>query len=121
MKALTMDDILNSKLGAEGSGDIRVIFQKKTAVKQFEPELIEVEATLRVEDGMGGPDRMLAAATLLTQVEYTCFVQLLAKKQVTPEEFNARKEELLGAMQALTTKYKALTGKEPTDFFDLKQ
>lgn len=117
MKAITMDDILNSKLGADGVGDIRVIFQKKTAVKQFEPEMIEVETTLRMPEGIKGPDRMLAAATLLTQIEYTSFVQLLAKKQVTTEEFSQRKAELTNAMQAIVTKYVALTGKEPTEYF----
>lgn len=117
MDPITMDDILNSKLGSDGTGDIRVIFQKKTAVKQFEPELIEVEATLRMPDGISGPDRMLAAATLMTQIEYTSFVQLLAKKQVTAEEFKQRREELTGAMQAIVNKYVALTGKEPTDYF----
>lgn len=117
MKQVTMDDILNSKLG-ESSGDIRVVFQKKTAVKQYEPEMIEVESTLRVDKTMSGEDRMIASAILLAQVEYTAFVELLAKKQVSSEEFMARKKELEAGMQAIYNKYVAIAGKEPAEYFE---
>ena len=118
MGNFTMDDILGSSLGSDGSEEIRVIFQKKTAVKQYEPELVEVESTLRVPKNLKGPERMLVSAILLSQVEYTCFVQLLAKKQVTADEFNLRKKELEGAINALAKKYKDLTGEEPTEYLE---
>lgn len=117
MKKLTMDDILNCDLGLDTTEDIRVIFQKKTAVKQYEPELIEVQIELRDNKNMSGPDRMLTAATLLAQAEYTCFVQLLAKNHVSEQEFSKRKEDLTDAINSLTQKYTLLTGKEPTHIF----
>ena len=113
---ITMDDILNSNLG-EVSGDIRVIFQKQKAITQFEPELIEVESVLHMDKNISGEERMLLSSMLLAQVEYTGFVELLAKKLVTPEEFNERKVALERDMQAIVAKYTKLTGKEPTEYF----
>jgi len=117
MKQLTMEDILNSDFGSDYEGDIRVIFQKKTAIKQYEPELIEVEMTLRDLKGMNGADRMLSAGTLLAQAEYVGLVQLLAKRHINQDEFQKRKQSLVDGMQALVDKYIALTGEEPTKFF----
>ena len=110
---LNMDDILDCSLGdnEDNCDSLRISFKKTINIRQYESEVSEVEVTLRVPNNISGAERMLMLAIMQAQAEYEVYCALAFKNQITPQEFDRRKQELIEGVNKMYIKAKELTGK----------
>lgn len=110
----TMDDILNANFG-EGAGDIQVRYKKTINTRQYESEVVELETKLQVDKDLTGAERMVIGAVLAAQLEYTCYVNMFRKGQISQEDFLMRRTELQSVCNEISQKCQSLTGKALKD------
>lgn len=114
---IDMEDIMNASFG-EVSNTISVTYKKTVLIRQFETEVTEVESEVDMGDvELSGAERMLLSALLLAQAEYTTYCNLAYKGTVTGTELQARKEQLIGGVQALKEKAEAVLGVSMEKYF----
>lgn len=110
--SINMDDIMRASLG-EVSNEIRATYKKTVNVRQYETEVVELEAKLDVGDEeLNGAERMLVSAILQAQLEYTAYCNLAYKGLVTNTELQSRREQLTGSVQAIKEKAERVTGRK---------
>ena len=110
--SINMDDIMRASLG-EVSNEIRATYKKTVNVRQYETEVVELEAKLDVGDEeLNGAERMLVSAILQAQLEYTAYCNLAYKGLVTNTELQSRREQLIGSVQAIKEKAERVTGRK---------
>lgn len=110
--SINMDDIMRASLG-EVSNEIRATYKKTVNVRQYETEVVELEAKLDVGDEeLNGAERMLVSAILQAQLEYTAYCNLAYKGLVTNTELQSRREQLIGSVRAIKEKAERVTGRK---------
>ena len=108
---LNMESIMGASFG-ETNNNIRATFKKTINVRQYESEIIELEATVDMGDtNLLGAERMLVSAILQAQLEYTAYCNLVYKGLVTSSELSARKDQLISGVQAIKSKAEEVLGK----------
>lgn len=110
-RVLTMDDILKADFG-ETKGELAVSYKKTINTKQYESEVIELETKLAVDNNLSGVGRMAVATLLAAQLEYTCYVSLFRKGQISTTDFVARRDELASVCSEACDKYETVTGND---------
>lgn len=108
--------MLQAKLGESGS-KIKVLFRKTIYIRQYESEVVEIEASIDVPNEVSGAERDLMAATLQAQVEYQGYNQLHTKGFVTAEELEARKTSLIQELNYIKAAGEQVTGKSMDKYF----
>ena len=73
-RTYSMDDIMNVIIG-EDSSTIEATFRKTINVKQYETEVIESNASIKLSRDVSGIERMILTNLLQTQLEYEAYVQ----------------------------------------------
>ena len=115
---MSMEKIMEASFG-EVSNTIRATYKKTVLIRQYETEVMEVESVVDMGDEkISGAERMLLSALLQAQIEYTTYVNLAYKGQVTNSELIARKEQLIEGVQAIKTKAEAVLGVSMNKYFE---
>lgn len=113
---INMDNILKAKFGETG-GTIKAVFKKTINIKQYESEVIELESTLTVDEQLTGAERALVTAILQAQLEYTAYINLGFKAQISQQDLDSRKTALENEVAILKQKAEAITGISMDKYF----
>lgn len=88
-----MNNILSSKLGEKDS-KLKITFKKTIKVREYETEVIEATNEIDVDSSISGIERVFISEILKVQLEYTIYVDLLARDMVTQHEFDERVQDI---------------------------
>ncbi len=115
IQPVTMEDVLKARFG-ENANKIKAKFRKTINIKQFESEVIEMEAELEVARETSGAERLGIEAMLRCQMEFETYTSLLAKGYVSMIEFETRKRELELELNSINKKMITTTGESIAKF-----
>ncbi len=90
---LPMQKIMGASFG-EVSNDLSVTFKKTVLIRDYETEVIEATTTLKLDEPLKGVERMVVAALLEIQMEFTAYSNLFFKGLITESALRQRKKEL---------------------------
>jgi hypothetical protein len=107
--SISMEDVLRAKFG-ESSSKI------KANIRQFESEVIELEAELEVPRETTGAERVCIEAMLRCQMEFETYASLLSKGYVAMVEFENKKRELELELNTINAKMISTTGESMAKF-----
>lgn len=117
---ITMEDALRARFG-ETSGKIKTKFRKTINTRQFESEVIEMEAELDVGREVSGAERVAIEALLRCQMEFEVYTSLLTKGYIAMPEFLQRKTELESELSTIDNKIQVVTGESLWKFMQPQQ
>lgn len=113
--SISMEDVLRAKFG-ESSSKIKAKFRKTINIRQFESEVIELEAELEVPRETTGAERVCIEAMLRCQMEFETYASLLSKGYVAMVEFENKKRELELELNTINAKMISTTGESMAKF-----
>ncbi len=105
---MEMNDLHVSTFGYEE--EIRVRFSKTVQIRQYEPETLEYESTIKVNKPLRGIDRVVIAELAKSELIYSCHLALLSRRIIEKEQFVNVVKCLEEEINALDIKYKKITG-----------
>lgn len=111
MKQIDMNDVVSAKF-MENESDITVKFKKTIQIRQYESEVIEREATIKITEAISGIERMLISEFLSLQLEYMAYTELYGKQLVSATEFETRRNELTTIANTIYTKASNIVGED---------
>lgn len=111
-----MDKILGAKFG-EATSTVRAAYKKTVKIREYETEVTELESTLDIDTPLDGWDRIVLNGVMMAQLEYSAYVMLLSKKQITQETLIQKKQELQDGVNSLIAKAEQMTGRSMDKYF----
>ena len=103
--ALTTDSVIAKDFVTGRNARVTASFNKLIRTKEYESERVEASIEFDLVDGENMEVAILEAQA---QLEYAIFAQLLAKRQITQEEFSLRKKELDDSLAMMEAKITSL-------------
>lgn len=111
---ISMDSIMDASLG-EVSNKITTTFKKTVLIRDYETEVIEATNSVEFEHPLIGIERMFVTAVMEIQMEYTAYVNLMAKGLITQSEFSIRKKSLEEGLYSIKFKADSILGEGVID------
>ncbi|MBO5386786.1 MAG: hypothetical protein J6A59_01400 [Lachnospiraceae bacterium] len=106
---ISMDSIMDASLG-EVSNKITTTFKKTVLIRDYETEVIEATNSVEFDHPLIGIERMFVTAVMEIQMEYTAYVNLMAKGLITQSEFSIRKKSLEEGLYSIKFKADSILG-----------
>ena len=111
---ISMDSIMDASLG-EVSNKITTTFKKTVLIRDYETEVIEATNSVEFDHPLIGIERMFVTAVMEIQMEYTAYVNLMAKGLITQSEFSIRKKSLEEGLYSIKFKADSILGEGVID------
>jgi hypothetical protein len=106
---IPMDNIMEASLG-EVSNKLTVTFKKTVLIRDYETEVIEATNTVEFDHPLIGIERMFVTAIIEIQMEYTAYINLVAKGLITNSQFAERKKMLEEGLYSIKVKADQILG-----------
>lgn len=106
---MNINDILEASFG-ETSDKLRVNFKKTILVQQYETEVFEAETEVELDHNITGAERVFLTALMKSQMEYTVYVDLYVKKQITKEQYEDRKKDIITTISSIKAQAEGVLG-----------
>ena len=106
---MNINDILEASFG-ETSDKLRVNFKKTILVQQYETEVFEAETEVELDHKITGAERVFLTALMKAQMEYTVYVDLYVKKQITKDQYEDRKKDIITTMSSIKAQAEQVLG-----------
>lgn len=106
---MNINDILEASFG-ETSDKLRVNFKKTILVQQYETEVFEAETEVELDHKITGAERVFLTALMKSQMEYTVYVDLYVKKQITKEQYEDRKKDIITTISSIKAQAEEVLG-----------
>lgn len=103
---MKVEDVLVKDYVTGRNARISVTFNKLVRTQEYESERVEAQIDFDLQDGENMELALLEAQTLL---EYSIMTQLLAKRQISQEDFTLRKQELEDSLRLMENKLQSLS------------
>lgn len=102
---MVVEDVLKKDLVTGRNARISVSFNKLVRTQEYESERVEAQLEFDLQDGENAALALLEAQA---ELEFSVMAHLMAKRQVSQEEFSLHKQELNDALTLMEQKIKGL-------------
>ena len=114
---LSINDVMLASVPSIEPSMIRVSFKKTVQIRDYESEVIEMSAELKVPQNTTSAERAAYEALMYSQLRYNGYLQLLFRSRVTQGEFNAELNSITTSCTAMLQKLEALSGEDLSHIF----
>jgi hypothetical protein len=109
------ENILQARFGEAGN-TIKAQFKKTIQTKQYESEVVYLEAEIDIDRNLDGMDRTFISVLLQAQLEIQCYQSLFLQGRIAEDEYRRRKYAVEYSVNHLAYQYEAISGKSADDF-----